>query len=761
MTGNSSFPRTSYTYYLDSGLPSTWYNNNSVTMDGWKMRVHLLIQDYSRSLGFYCGFYSEGSSDIYSLAVVAVGGEGHDVVWSTKRDYIVRENASLQLTRDEGLILRESNGYTVWSANTSGKPVVGMNLTEAGNLVLFGDEGAVLWQSFDHPEDTLLIGQRLYEGQNLVPSFYSSKLGRDSPFFATLTPAANFSAFFNTSDGRFLMYYQLALDNNSRNRSGLQYVEAEQKKFVVNLGTSKASNHLEYIVFVKMDEGGRLRTYWYDPEGSGTDIVDMITQECQNSPGRYLLTEVRDIIYSNSNNADVGIISIRTVNECKKACLKSCSCTAVVFTYNTDVSDGKCYMPSEIYSTRYNSTGQSNLLAFIKVLNPNGSPEEDKPEVPASSWTRRHRKKLTIIAASTAGGVTIILLMLVCLVMLRKNQEEEDGDENLKQVPGMPLRFSYEALRIATENFKETLGSGGFGSVFKGVLADGTRIAVKRLDKMSQGMREFLAEVETIGSLHHFNLVRLVGFCAEKSCRLLVYEYMTNGSLDSWIFNPDLACCLDWQTRKKIILDIAKGLAYLHEECRQKIIHLDIKPHNILLDENFNAKVSDFGLAKLINRDESQVLTTMRGTPGYLAPEWKELRVTVKVDVYSFGIVVLEIVSKRRNVDSSRSESSFHLLKMLQKKAEEDQLIDIVEDFDEEMQNNREEVVKVIRIGAWCLQNDLTKRPFMSTVVKVLEGLVEVDPDINYTFSHAMAFASVANDHITVAPQASTLSAPR
>ncbi|XP_057951096.1 G-type lectin S-receptor-like serine/threonine-protein kinase SD2-5 [Malania oleifera] len=212
----------------------------------------------------------------------------------------------------------------------------------------------------------------------------------------------------------------------------------------------------------------------------------------------------------------------------------------------------------------------------------------------------------------------------------------------------MPKRFSYEDLRIATENFKEKLGGRGFGSAFKGVLGDGTRIAVKQLDKMGQRMREFLVEVETIGSIHLFNPVRLIEFCAEKSCRLLVYPYMCYGSLDNWIFCNDQYTnnwkpCLDWKMRKKIILDIAKGLAYLHEKCRQKIIHLDIKPQNILLDENFNAKISDFGLSRLMDRYESQVQTNMRGTPGYLAPEWCQLRITVKVDIYSFGIVLLEV----------------------------------------------------------------------------------------------------------------------
>lgn len=215
-----------------------------------------------------------------------------------------------------------------------------------------------------------------------------------------------------------------------------------------------------------------------------------------------------------------------------------------------------------------------------------------------------------------------------------------------------------------------------------------------------------------------------------------------------------------WQTRKKIILDIAKGLAYLHEDCRQTIVHLDIKPQNILLDENFNAKVSDFGLSKLIDKDESQVLITMRGTPGYLAPEWSQPKVTVKVDIYSFGIVLLEIVTGRRNFDRTRAESSSHILGLLQKKGEEERLLDIVEILDEDM-NNREEVERMIKIAAWCLQDDHTRRPPMSVVVKVLEGVMEVDSNIIYKFVHAMGPPAVVNDRVSTAVEASVLSNPR
>uniref|UniRef100_A0A2P2KJB6 non-specific serine/threonine protein kinase n=1 Tax=Rhizophora mucronata TaxID=61149 RepID=A0A2P2KJB6_RHIMU len=390
------------------------------------------------------------------------------------------------------------------------------------------------------------------------------------------------------------------------------------------------------------------------------------------------------------------------------------------------------------------------------------------PSMPGPSPVSRHQMSrfAYIFGSIAAAAVTIsILLFLIRRAKRRKANVEIDVDGYLKQVPGMPMRFSYLQLHLATEDFKERLGGGGFGSVFKGVLPDGTPIAVKRLDKLGQGVKEFLAEVETIGSLHHFNLVRLIGFCAEKSCRLLVYEYLSNGSLDNWIFNKHQGPCLDWQTKKRIILDIAKGLAYLHEDCRQRIIHLDIKPQNILLDQNFNAKVSDFGLSELINRDESQVLTTMRGTPGYLAPEWTQQRITVKVDIYSFGIVLLEVVSGRKNFDRSRSESTLHLLEVLQKKAAQERLIDIVDNLDEDMQNNREEVIRMIKIGAWCLQDDPNRRPLMSTVVKVLEGVMQVDPNIIYHFSHVLTSSPssrvVVNEGISLLPTASVLSNPR
>ncbi|GMP67633.1 hypothetical protein CsSME_00027555 [Camellia sinensis var. sinensis] len=190
-------------------------------------------------------------------------------------------------------------------------------------------------------------------------------------------------------------------------------------------------------------------------------------------------------------------------------------------------------------------------------------------------------------------------------------------------------------------------------------------------------------------------------------------------------------------------MDIAKGLAYLHEYCRQKIFHLDVKPQNILLDEYFNPKISDFGLSKLIDKDQSQVVTTLRGTPGYLAPKWLSSIITEKVDVYSFGVVVLEMLCGRKNLDRSQPEEDMHLLSLFKIKAEEERLIDIVDKGNDEMQLHSTEVVEMMRVALWCLQSDFSKRPSMSVVVKVLEGFVDVENNLDFNFTNPVIPRSI------------------
>ncbi|XP_061978291.1 PR5-like receptor kinase [Populus nigra] len=439
------------------------------------------------------------------------------------------------------------------------------------------------------------------------------------------------------------------------------------------------------------------------------------------------------------------------------------------YTYPLDDETGTFSCASSDYQIVF-CAGNTTEYSSPAEPPPSPPPQVKKPPRPSPEIRPKTPRSLVPIIAGVIGSVLLIISFVVIFILRARwrGQSEQDQqdveDHHIKHVPGMPVRFSYQELYVATDNFNERLGRGGFGSVFKGKLGDGTQIAVKRLEKRGQGMSAFLAEAEAIGSLHHFNLVRLIGFCAEKSSRLLVFEYLSNGSLDNWIFMNVQRSFLDWQTRKKIILDIAKGLAYLHEDCRHTIIHLDVKPQNILLDSSFHAKIADFGLSKLINRDMSQVQISMRGTPGYLAPEWRQPlgHITVKVDIYSFGIVLLEIVCARRNADQSQPESAFHLLTMLQKKGDQDRVIDIVENLDEYTRSDREEITTMIKVAAWCLQDDPERRPLMSTVLKVLEGVMEVDSNINYRFSHAMISSPAGNNHISSAPPpASVLSNPR
>uniref|UniRef100_A0A453DPU4 non-specific serine/threonine protein kinase n=2 Tax=Aegilops tauschii TaxID=37682 RepID=A0A453DPU4_AEGTS len=376
-------------------------------------------------------------------------------------------------------------------------------------------------------------------------------------------------------------------------------------------------------------------------------------------------------------------------------------------------------------------------------------------------------RRVVAILAPVVGFILLSILFLgTNFIRKRRTQRqyEMEMEEEFGELQGTPMRFTFQQLKAATEQFADKLGEGGFGSVFKGQFGD-ERIAVKRLDRAGQGKTEFSAEVQTIGSIHHINLVRLIGFCAEKSHRLLVYEYMPKGSLDRWIYHrhDNDSPPLNWSTRYKIITHIAKGLAYLHEECIKKIAHLDVKPQNILLDDNFNAKLSDFGLCKLIDRDMSQVFTRMRGTPGYLAPEWLTSQITEKADVYSFGVVVMEVISGRKNLDNSRSEESIHLITQLEEKVKTNRLVELIDNKSNDMLAHKQDGIEMMKLAMWCLQIDCKRRPKMSEVVKVLEGAMNAESNIDHNFvaTSQVYFGAAGNVVSSVPPLASHVSGPR
>ncbi|KAK1691899.1 hypothetical protein QYE76_008596 [Lolium multiflorum] len=420
------------------------------------------------------------------------------------------------------------------------------------------------------------------------------------------------------------------------------------------------------------------------------------------------------------------IISVSTSqSKCEEACLSSCSCTA--YSYGSricSVWSGELLSVILVHGIDKNSGNVLYLRLAAKESLPSLRKNKTKPNVGG------------VTAASIFG---FVLLMLMLLLLIWKNKFKWCGFSlcgNQASAGGI-IAFRYTELARATKSFSEKLGGGAFGSVYKGVLSDSkTTIAVKKLDGASQGEKQFRAEVSSVGLIQHLNLVKLIGFCCEGEHRLLVYEHMLNGSLDGHLFKKsnNNATVLSWNMRYQITLGVARGLSYLHQSCHKCIIHCDIKPENILVDSSFVPKVADFGLAIFVGRDFSRILTSFRGTTGYIAPEWLSgVPITPKIDVYSFGMVLLEIISGRRNssVETSQNTSSsykhdeYFPVQAISKLHSGDvgSLVDpqLHSDF------SLEEAERVCKVACWCIQDSEFDRPTMGEIVRVLEGLREID----------------------------------
>ncbi|ESW24729.1 hypothetical protein PHAVU_004G155100, partial [Phaseolus vulgaris] len=287
-------------------------------------------------------------------------------------------------------------------------------------------------------------------------------------------------------------------------------------------------------------------------------------------------------------------------------------------------------------------------------------------------------------------------------------------------------RYKFSEVKKMTNSFKVKLGQGGFGAVYEGKLLTGSRVAVKLLNASKRNGEEFINEVASISKTSHVNIVTLLGFCLEGRKKALIYEFMANGSLDKFIYKtgPTTIVSLSWENLYQISIGIARGLVYLHRGCNTKILHFDIKPHNILLDENFCPKISDFGLAKLCPRDESIIsMSDARGTMGYLAPEmWNKNfgGVSQKSDVYSYGMMLLEMVGGRKNINVEASRTSeIYFPHLAYKRLESDNDVRP----DEAINTEENEISKRMTIvGFWCIQSLPDDRPSMSRVVDMLEG---------------------------------------
>ncbi|KAI9100158.1 hypothetical protein K1719_024376 [Acacia pycnantha] len=393
-------------------------------------------------------------------------------------------------------------------------------------------------------------------------------------------------------------------------------------------------------------------------------------------------------------------------------CLKACNSNMQICLPN---SDGKAFAAGCFM--RYSTTSifpHNYHMINIATLDKQGS----------------SKKGPTICVV--VGGVAFVLILLTLLAWIKRPKRHERsfprGDiSGVSKLKG-PINFSYREVKFATKNFsaENKLGEGGFGAVYKGIMRNGKVVAVKKLNlhPSKKVEEEFEGEAKLISIVHHRNLIRLLGCCSEGNERILIYEYMKNTSLDKFLFGKYRGS-LNWKQRYDIILGTARGLAYLHEEFHIRIIHRDIKTNNILLDDDLQPKIADFGLARLLPDEKSHLSTKFAGTLGYTAPEYVIFgQLSEKADIYSYGVVVLEIISGERSSELKMHgdcEGAF-LLQRVWKLYERGILIELVDDSLDPNDYDSEEVKKMIEIGLLCTQASAELRPSMSEVIVLLQG---------------------------------------
>ncbi|CAN6552853.1 unnamed protein product [Malus baccata var. baccata] len=361
------------------------------------------------------------------------------------------------------------------------------------------------------------------------------------------------------------------------------------------------------------------------------------------------------------------------------------------------------------------------------------SPVNIPPPVPAAPAPKEAAKKsntkviiIIVVVVILVAFVTVLSICVYLRVKKRGVKLQGEDQENSEEIScAESLQYEFDTIRSATDDFSDAnkLGRGGFGAVYKGKLLNGQLIAVKRLAKNSaQGDREFKNEVMLLAQLQHRNLVRLLGFCLKAEERLLIYEYVPNSSLDHFIFGPNNHMHLDWKTRYKIIGSIARGILYLHEDSRVRIIHRDLKAGNILLDEDMNPKIADFGMARLFVIDQTQGYTkAIVGTYGYMAPEYVlHGNSSVKTDVFSFGVLVLEIVSGKKIGRFRYGETKESLLSFAWRNWREDTISNVIDPM--LTTSSSIETMRCIHIGLLCVQENAVDRPTAVSVVSMLNS---------------------------------------
>ncbi|XP_042028331.1 G-type lectin S-receptor-like serine/threonine-protein kinase At1g11330 [Salvia splendens] len=733
---------------------------------------------------FKLGFFTPPNTTNRYLGIFFTFSQ-ETVIWVANRDTPLTDSSgSLTLSRGGNIVVLDgTTNQTVWSTNITPttSPVINSTaqLLDTGNLVLREEAtGDVLWESFSEPTDVIVPGMTLSQnvktGKMVALSAWKNASDPELGRFTAGLDAFSIPQLATWDEGRphwrsgpwngliFLgikeMFYAY-LDGFTQvtNDSAGNFFYSKPQENVYITASVNSTGHVLRKVWDGVAK--RWNVEWTAPENE-CDVYGKCGAfgSCNVVKSR-ICTCLRGFEAANEDEWRRGNwtngcrrrkqlqcggdgferlrymkvpdfakpLPSRVQDECRTTCLRNCSCIA----YAYDGNIGCMFWSDTLIDTQ--DFGSVGVDLYIRLS--------------ASEFESHKERKLYIIIGVAVGFVCISILMFIAwwFIVKRKGSQAQDSiileagqvfttdstaivlrnESNEVNIGELP-KFTFKMLAKATNQFHEDnlLGRGGFGPVYKGVLANGKEIAVKRLSADSgQGMQEFMNEVIVISKLQHKNLVKLLGGCVEKEEKILIYEYMPNKSLDACLFGPinPTKKLLDWNMRSSIIEGIARGILYLHRDSRLRIIHRDLKPSNVLLDQDWNPKISDFGMARIFGGNEEHGNTArVVGTYGYMAPEYgMGGRFSEKSDVYSFGVLILEIIKGKKNTQYFNDELSLSLIGYAWKMWNEGNGLSFVEESIANRETE-EEIVRCIQIGLLCVQQNPKDRPSVEILLSML-----------------------------------------